>query len=192
MAVLSGLYLGQPQHLEQVNTKQPLRMSVVIIPPSYRFGNGSLEVVESLAGGPLGQAVLEQGLGTWVQAPSPHSPWRWDKGPGSSLCKEAERVGGPRATQGTGCCPVVSANSGYAGDAGSILVARRSLGGGNSNPVQYSCLGNPMDRGAWWAIVHRVTKSRTWVSTQTLLEMLAQPARERSSQMTKLFTPLTS
>ena len=51
MAVLSGLYLGQPQHLEQVNTKQPLRMSVVIIPPSYRFGNGSLEVVESLAGG---------------------------------------------------------------------------------------------------------------------------------------------
>lgn len=68
VAVLSGLYLGRPQHLERVNTQQPLRMSVVIIPPSYRFGNGSLEVVESLAGGPLGQAVLEQDLGTWVQA----------------------------------------------------------------------------------------------------------------------------
>ena len=32
---------------------------------------------------------------------------------------------------------------------------------GNSNPSQYSCLGNPMDRGTWWAIVHGVAKSRT-------------------------------
>ena len=42
-----------------------------------------------------------------------------------------------------------------AGDLGSIP------GEGNGNPLQYSCLGNPMDRGAWWAIVHEVTKSRT-------------------------------
>ena len=35
------------------------------------------------------------------------------------------------------------------------------IGEGNGNPLQYSCLGNPMDRGAWWAIVHRVTKSLT-------------------------------
>ena len=34
----------------------------------------------------------------------------------------------------------------------------RSLGEGNGNPLQYSCLGNPMDRGAWWAIAHEVAK----------------------------------
>ena len=36
----------------------------------------------------------------------------------------------------------------------------RSLGVGNGNPLQYSCLVNPMDRGAWWATVHRVAKSQ--------------------------------
>ena len=36
-----------------------------------------------------------------------------------------------------------------------------SPGGGHGNPLQYFCLENPMDRGAWWATVHRVTKSRT-------------------------------
>ena len=48
-----------------------------------------------------------------------------------------------------------------AGDVGSIPGSGRSVGGGNDNPLQYSCLGNPMDRGAWRAIVHGVTKSRT-------------------------------
>ena len=41
----------------------------------------------------------------------------------------------------------------------------RSLGLKNSNPLQYSCLKNPMDRGAWWATVHGVTMSRIWLST---------------------------
>ena len=45
-----------------------------------------------------------------------------------------------------------------AGDASSILGLGRSPGEGNGNPLQYSCLGNPMDRGAWWATVHGVTK----------------------------------
>ena len=40
---------------------------------------------------------------------------------------------------------------------------RRSPGGGHGNPLQYSCLENPMDRGAWWAAVHSVTKSLTWL-----------------------------
>ena len=40
----------------------------------------------------------------------------------------------------------------------------RSSEGGNGNPLQYSCLGNPMDRGAWWATVHEVTRSRTRLS----------------------------
>ena len=39
----------------------------------------------------------------------------------------------------------------------------RFPGGGHGNPLQYSCLENPMDRGAWWATVHRVTKSWTWL-----------------------------
>ena len=38
--------------------------------------------------------------------------------------------------------------------------------GGNSNPLQYSCLGNPMDRGAWWATVHGVSRSQTQLNTQ--------------------------
>ena len=45
-----------------------------------------------------------------------------------------------------------------AGDVRSVLGFRRSPGGGNGTPLQYSCLGNPMDRGAWWATVHGVTK----------------------------------
>ena len=45
-----------------------------------------------------------------------------------------------------------------AGEVGSIPGLGRSPGEGNGNPLQYSCLGNPMDRGAWWAIVHGVAK----------------------------------
>ena len=44
---------------------------------------------------------------------------------------------------------------------------RKTLRGGNGNPLQYSCLKNPMDRGAWQATVHRVTKSQTRLSTHT-------------------------
>ena len=51
-----------------------------------------------------------------------------------------------------------------AGDAGSIPGLGRSPGEGNDNPLQYPCLGNPMVRGAWWATVHRVAKSRTGLS----------------------------
>ena len=46
-----------------------------------------------------------------------------------------------------------------AGDLGSIPGSGRSPGEGNGNPLHYSLLGNPMDRGAWQAIVHRVAKS---------------------------------
>ena len=44
----------------------------------------------------------------------------------------------------------------------------RSPGKGNGNPLQYSCLENPMDGGAWWATVHRVAKNWTWLSNFTL------------------------
>ena len=53
------------------------------------------------------------------------------------------------------------ANAGDTRDAGLIPGSGRSPGGGHRNPLQYSCLENPMDRGAWRATVHRVTKSQT-------------------------------
>ena len=51
-----------------------------------------------------------------------------------------------------------------AGDPGSIPELGRSPGGGNGNPLQYSCLGYPIDRGAWQATVHGVAKSQTRLS----------------------------
>ena len=51
-----------------------------------------------------------------------------------------------------------------AGDLGSIPGLRRSPGGGHGNPLQYSCLENPMDRAAWRATAHGVAKSQTVVS----------------------------
>ena len=51
-------------------------------------------------------------------------------------------------------------------DEGSNPGLGRSPGGGHGNPLQYSCLENPMDRGAWWTIVHGITKSvgHDWVT----------------------------
>ena len=51
-----------------------------------------------------------------------------------------------------------------AGDASSMPGSGRSPGEGNGNPFRYSCPGNPMDGRAWWAIVHRVAKSKTRLS----------------------------
>ena len=50
---------------------------------------------------------------------------------------------------------------GAAGEVGLMSELGRSPGGGQGNPFQYSCLENPMDRGAWLATVHRIAKSRT-------------------------------
>jgi len=60
----------------------------------------------------------------------------------------------------------VKASAYNAGDPYSIPGLGRSPGEGNGNPLQYSCLDNPMDRGAWWAIVRGVAKSQTWLSNQ--------------------------
>ena len=56
-----------------------------------------------------------------------------------------------------------------AGNTGSICGSGRSPGEGNGNPLQYSCLENPMDREAWWAPVQRVAKSWTWLRDFTSL-----------------------
>ena len=54
--------------------------------------------------------------------------------------------------------------SANAGDPGLIPGLGRSPGEGNGNPLQYSCLENPMDRGAWWATVHGIPKGSTQLS----------------------------
>ena len=53
------------------------------------------------------------------------------------------------------------ANAGDTGDVGSIPGSVRSPGGGNGNPLQYSCLENLLDRGAWWTAITEVSKSQT-------------------------------
>ena len=53
------------------------------------------------------------------------------------------------------------ANAGDIRDSGFTPGLGRALGGGHGNPLQYSYLENPMDRGAWWATVHGVTKNQT-------------------------------
>ena len=55
----------------------------------------------------------------------------------------------------------LAANAGDIKDTGPIPESGRSPGGGHGNPLQCSCLENLMDRGAWWATVYRVAKSRT-------------------------------
>ena len=76
------------------------------------------------------------------------------------------------------------ANAGDIKDAGSIPRLGRSPGGGNGNPLQYSCLENPMDRGAWRATVYRVTKSwtrlkrlSTHVHTDCVISIAGGPGR---------------
>ena len=61
-------------------------------------------------------------------------------------------------------------NAGGIRGTGSVPGSGRCPGEGNGNPLQYSCLENPMDRGAWWAAVHGVTKSWTQLKQLTLTQ----------------------
>ena len=65
------------------------------------------------------------------------------------------------------------------GDLGSIPGLGRSPGEGNGNPLQYSCLEDFMDRGAWWARVHGITKNQTWLSDFTFLFFLGCTHRRK-------------
>ena len=65
------------------------------------------------------------------------------------------------AYQGFPSSSTVKESACSAGNVGSIPGSGRCPGVGNSNPLQYFCLGNPNDRGAWQAVVHGVTKSQT-------------------------------
>ena len=74
-------------------------------------------------------------------------------------------------------------------DAGSITGSGRSPGGGHSNPLQYSCLENLMDRGAWWATVYRITKSQTQlnrlISTATVRQTPFIDAKTNGAEFEK-------
>ena len=82
------------------------------------------------------------------------------------------------SVDGWSCVPSLLFTCGQtkAGDPGSITGWGRSPGEGNGNPLQYSCLENSMDRGAWWATVHGVAKSQTrlndFTSLQTMVELM--------------------
>ena len=71
-----------------------------------------------------------------------------------------------------------------AGDIGLIPGSERSSGDWNGNPLQYFCLGNPRDRGAWWTTVHGVAKSQTWLSHWARVR-----ARERTHTHIHTHTP---
>ena len=78
------------------------------------------------------------------------------------------------------------------GDLGSIPGLGRSTGEGNGNPLQYSCLENPMDRGAWWATVHGVTESRTQLSNFTYLLMTKlMSVHLKTEEIQKFFKNIT-
>ena len=88
-----------------------------------------------------------------------------EAGPGHPLASNCRNKGMLQltigASQGALVVKNLFANAGDRRDSGLIPGLGRSPGGQHGNPLQYSCLENPMDRGAWWATVHGVTKSRT-------------------------------
>ena len=61
--------------------------------------------------------------------------------------------------------------------------------GGNGNPLQYSCLGNPMDRGTWWATVHGITKSETQLSDSTTATLI--PTQRKNKEEKEQSTAIT-
>ena len=73
-------------------------------------------------------------------------------------------------------------------DTGSIPGSGRSPEGGHGNPLQYSCLENPTDRGAWQATVHRITKTRTQLTQLGMyahkrIELVFSPEKEKKVHM---------
>ena len=87
---------------------------------------------------------------------------------------------GPRAAL---VAQTVKASACSAADPGSLRGSGRPPGEGNGNPLQYSCLENSMDGGAWWATVYGVAKSQTRLSNFTIfLSFFLVPPREAISE----------
>ena len=73
------------------------------------------------------------------------------------------------------------------GDLGSVPGLGRSPGGGNGNPLQYSYLENPMDRGAWWAAAHGVSKSWTQLSDSHIHSFLIIWSSQKNYWLMQIF-----
>ena len=82
---------------------------------------------------------------------------------GKSLATQMLALGMVKMSKGFSSGSAIKNLPANAGDEGSIPGLERSPGGGRGIPLRYSCLENPIDRGDWWATVHRVTKSQTWL-----------------------------
>ena len=74
-------------------------------------------------------------------------------------------------------------NPSASADVASILGLGRFTGVGNGNPLQYSCLENSMDKGAWWATVHGIAKSQTWLSMHTHMNLYIQEDEQTPSRI---------
>ena len=138
---------------------------------------------------------------TWVQSLGREDPlekemathsstlaWKipWIEEPGRLQSMVSQRVGHNWATSvsvsvvenlGASQVALVVRNlpaNGDLRDVGSIPGSGRSPGGGHGNPLKYSCLENPMDRGVWWATVHGVTRSQRWLKWLSIHEELSQ------------------
>ena len=92
--------------------------------------------------------------------------------------KESDTVGRLTLSRGALAVKNPPASAGDAGDTSSIPGSGRSPGGGNGNPLQCSCLGNPVDRGAWWAASMRSKKSRLRMSTHRVDPLQYFPRNE--------------
>ena len=81
------------------------------------------------------------------------------------------------------CDSVIKNPSASVRDVGSILGLGRSLGVGNGNPLQYSSLENSTDKGAWWATVHGIAKSQTWMNAHTHMNLYIQEDEQTPSRI---------
>ena len=126
--------------------------------------------------GPLSRGILQARVLEWVACPPPgdlpnpgiqlglpHCRWILDQ-----LSHQENQRRGFKSVWDSSQVEIViknpPANARDTRDVGSVPRSGRSPVAGHGNPLQYSCLENPMDRGAWWATVHRVTKRQTWLS----------------------------
>ena len=137
----------------------------------------SLSCIVEGNGNPLQYSCLENPKdrgGWWAAVYGVAQSRRWLKWLSSSSSKTSEWnfLGGSDGEEPTF----------NAGDPDSIPGSGRSLVEKNGNPLQYSCLENPMDWGAWWAAVHGVTKSWTWLSDFTYLQCLLKMFTEQINE----------
>ena len=134
----------------------PLLDTRSIPTPSYN----NPRCLQTMPTSPLGQSYFSGGPEDQKVSGEPHraergsspvSAFQWSRIPNN---RDLGFPGGSAVKEST-------CNAGTTGDAGLMPESGRSLGGGHDNPLQYSCVGSSMERGAWRVTVHRVAESQT-------------------------------